>query len=177
MSNMLHAFTAVFLNRPAPCATPLAGNPTEDEPAPRGTVLLIDDDPGLLDALKPAFTDAGYQVLATTSPTKGLDLARYAARDIRLVLLDYKMPRLDGAATLTHLRHLLPRAQVVGLTGMSLESIPADFRDGVNLFLTKPFQTADLVNAANQLVEADGKPPSLQGRDARSTSKHPACPR
>jgi CheY-like chemotaxis protein len=157
MSTLLHAFTAVFLNPPAPCEVPAgADNPTEDAPAPHGTVLLIDDDPGLLEALKPAFTDAGYQVLATTSPTKGLDLARYAAKNIRLVLLDFNMPRLDGAVTLAHLRHLLPQAQVVGLTGMSLESIPAEFRDGVNLFLTKPFRTVELIHTVSQLTGPPG---------------------
>ena len=67
---------------------------------PRPTILAIDDDQQFLDAMKTLLTDAGFNVLTSSSGPKGLDTLNYAARDIKVVLLDYHMPKFNGAETL-----------------------------------------------------------------------------
>ncbi|HUK84059.1 MAG TPA: response regulator [Verrucomicrobiae bacterium] len=143
----------------------------EDEPRPAGdagqrancTVLAIDDDPIILQTLRPALRDQGFNVLTSTSGPKGLDMLRYAGYDIRVVLLDYNMPQLNGAETLLHVRRLNPEAKVIALTGVNINLLPETFCEGVDKLVQKPFRTGDLVAAIRELLgEAPPAPPASQ---------------
>ena len=153
MHGILNACVALFLNRSAPPreAEPEPGS-THTAPRCVGIVLIIDDDPDLLRTLQPTYADAGYRVLTAGSGVKGLDLLRYTASDVRLILLDYRMPRLDGLQCLTHLRKLAPKAKVVGLTGLGADAVPADFRSAVDLFLSKPILPGLLLQRSSALL-------------------------
>lgn len=81
MKSFIRVVGALFFNRPeveadAPASAVVAG--------PKPTVLLIDDDVALLDGLRPVVRMAGYNVLSTTSATKGLDLLRFDNNNVRL---------------------------------------------------------------------------------------------
>jgi two-component system, chemotaxis family, chemotaxis protein CheY len=62
----------------------------------RGTVLVVDDDPDLLEALRETLDDAGYGVVTVAD---GLEALEYLAQNPRpkLILLDWMMPRCNGA--------------------------------------------------------------------------------
>lgn len=132
----------------------------EDESKPEGeaggraacTVLAIDDDPIILKTLGPALREQGFNVLTSTSGPKGLDMLRYAGYDIRIVLLDYNMPQLNGAETLQHVRRLNPDAKVIAVTGVNINLLPENFREGVDKLLQKPFRTADLIASIRELL-------------------------
>ena len=122
------------------------------------TVLVIDDDQAFLHILRPVLQEEGFTVLTSSSGTKGLNMLRYAPRDIKVVLLDYSMPTFDGAETLRFVRQLSPKAKVVAVTGMELELLPESFRDGVDAFLHKPFQTSRLIETINRMLEEPNPP-------------------
>jgi CheY-like chemotaxis protein len=117
------------------------------------TVLVIDDDPAFLQVMKPALEGEGYNVLTSSSAPKGLNMIRYAPRDIAVVLLDYSMPSLDGAGALTFVRQLNPKVKVIAVTGMEPNLVPAEFRDGVDAFVKKPFEMAALLQQVSQLAD------------------------
>jgi len=123
------------------------------------TVLAIDDDPIILQTLRPALCDQGFNVLTSTSGPKGLDMLRYAGYDVRVVLLDYNMPQLNGAETLQHLRRLNPQTKVIALTGVNINLLPENFREGVDKLVQKPFRTADLIASIRELI---GEQPPAQ---------------
>ena len=79
-------------------------------------------------------------------------MLRYAGSDIRVVLLDYNMPRLNGDEALTFVRQLSPNAKVIGLTAMNLDSVSKAYRVGVDRLLTKPVIATDLLSAVNELL-------------------------
>jgi len=130
-------------------------------PVERGTVLVIDDDPLLLESLCRVLQEAGFTVLKSSTGPKGLNMLRYGSSEIRLVLLDYHMPQLDGSATLEFARKLNPRVKVVGLTGVDARLLPASYRDGVAAVISKPFQTTELIAALEKV---------LAGAEATSTA-------
>jgi len=72
---------------------------SDDEAGPKSTILVIDDNPIVLETIKTLLGKRGFNVLTTSSSPKGLDMLRYAGADIRLVVLDYSMPRLNGYET------------------------------------------------------------------------------
>jgi CheY-like chemotaxis protein len=81
-----------------------------------------------------------------------LETLRYAAGDIRVVVLDYSMPQLNGGETLNFVRQLSPNAKVIGLTAMNLDSVPKTYLDGVDKLLTKPVIATKLMGAVYELL-------------------------
>ena len=68
----------------------------------RFTILVIDDDPDVLDVVAELLEADGYTVLRAASGPEGLDLCK--ARVPHLVLLDLTMPGMDGVATIQKLK-------------------------------------------------------------------------
>jgi two-component system OmpR family response regulator len=115
-------------------------------------VLVIDDDRNFVEATAAALTTAGLVVLKSNSGTKGLNVIRYAGNDVKVVLLDYDLPQLDGLATLKFIRQFAPHVKVVAITGVDAKFLPASFREGVDLLFFKPFSGAELVKQVRALL-------------------------
>src|SRR5882672_9286868 len=112
-------------------ASPGAAGQTDDEhsvdgSAKKTTVLVIDDDPSFLDTMRAVLCNEGYNVLTSTTGAKGLDMVRYAPRDIGAVLLDFNMPWFNGAETLQFRRKLTPNAKVLAVSGVRADELPTD---------------------------------------------------
>jgi CheY-like chemotaxis protein len=128
-------------------------NHSDDITESKATILIIDDDPSFLDSMRTVLSSEGYNVLASTTGPKGLDMVRYARGDVGAILLDFNMPRFNGAETLPFLRKLSPNAKVVAVSGVSSKELPAEFRDGVERLLPKPFSNADLLKALEEILD------------------------
>jgi CheY-like chemotaxis protein len=141
---------------------PRGGNRADRPEAKKTTVLIIDDDPSYLDTMRTVLRGEGYNVLTSSTGPKGLDMVRYAPRDIGAVLLDYNMPRFNGAETLQFLRKLCPDVKVLAVSGMTLNQLPADFRAGVDRFVPKPFSNADLLKTIEEVIQDEpaAEPPT-----------------
>jgi CheY-like chemotaxis protein len=111
------------------------------------TILVIDDDPSFLNGIKEMLLAAEFAVLAADSGVKGLNLVRYSAHKINAVVVDYRMPRLDGLDTVRYLRELSPQTKVIAVSGVPPADIPAPFRGNVDHFLEKPFHRQQLLDA------------------------------
>ena len=118
---------------------------------PSKKILLIDDDPVLLELLSSQLQAAGYQPVAANDGPTGLTLASEAKPD--LVVLDVMMPSMDGWEVCKRLRarrdvppeRLYP-IPIIMLTakGEEIDKLRG-FRLGVDDYVTKPFSFAELV--------------------------------
>ncbi|HTS17478.1 MAG TPA: response regulator [Verrucomicrobiae bacterium] len=131
------------------------GHSIDDPMESKTTILIIDDDPSFLDTMRSVLSSEGYNVLASSTGAKGLDMVRYARGNVGAVLLDFNMPRFNGAETLQFLRKLSPKAKVLAVSGVTAAELPAEFRDGVERFIPKPFSNADLLKTLNELLGAN----------------------
>ncbi len=110
------------------------------------TVLIIDDEPGVLDTVAGVLADEGYTTLSADSGVKGLDLYRDEQPDV--VFLDIWLPDRDGLELLQELRELDPRAAVIMISGHGTVSTAVKaIRMGAYEYLEKPL-------SYNQVVEA-----------------------
>jgi CheY-like chemotaxis protein len=152
MMGIMRAFGALFFNH-APAVSAATKEESDDasEERYKCTVLAIDDDPTQFEIIRPLLRAEGFKVLTSPSGPKGLDMLRYA-RDVRIILLDYNMPQLDGSETLAYIRKLSPRVKVIAVTGVEANLLPENYRQGVEKFIQKPFRTAELVLAINDLL-------------------------
>jgi two-component system, cell cycle sensor histidine kinase and response regulator CckA len=129
------------------------GRKRADSSVAKSTVLIIDDDPSYLDTMRTLLRGEGYNVLTSSTGPKGLDMVRYAPRDIGAVLLDFNMPRFNGAETLQFLRKLCPDVKVLAVSGVNLNQLPPDFRAGVDRVIPKPFSNEDLLKAIEEVIQ------------------------
>ena len=106
-------------------------------------ILVIDDDPILLELLSSHLQMAGYSPFITTDGATGLHLADEAQPD--LLILDVMMPGMDGWEVCARLRRK-SNLPIIMLTakGEELDKLRG-FRLGVDDYVTKPFSFAELV--------------------------------
>ena len=126
--------------------------PPKDEGDPKSTILVIDDDPVLLETIKSLLGKRGFHVVTSTSGAQGLDILRNDNGDIRVVVLDYRMPKLNGNETLKLIRQFSPSSKVIGLTAVDLDSVPEAYLDEVDKLLRKPVIATELIGAVDKFL-------------------------
>jgi CheY-like chemotaxis protein len=100
-------------------------------------ILVIDDDPAVLDFLCEALRESGCQVEGVTSGREGLSRIVMGAPDV--VVLDLRMPDVDGQHILGRLRFFAPTLPVVVVTGYDDPSLAQQvLAAGAQHYLTKP---------------------------------------
>ncbi len=103
-------------------------------------ILVVDDEPGVREALKQLLEYEGYAVSLAGSGHEALD--SYADAHPHLVLLDVKMAGMDGLSTLTKLREADPQALVVMISGHgSIATAVEATQRGAHDFLEKPLDS------------------------------------
>jgi CheY-like chemotaxis protein len=119
---------------------------------PRGTVLIVDDDPFIRRLIATTLEDvSGLDLLEAAD---GLEAVAHAERQAPvIVFLDLNMPNLDGIGAAAALR-ALPGSEattIVMLTAAGQER-EREARDaGADLFLTKPFSPLDLLRLVDEI--------------------------
>lgn len=83
--------------------------------ADRATVLLIDDDAGVLDSLKMLLEIHGFRVLTAPDGRKGL--AAFERHAPAVVITDILMPEQDGIGAIREMRRIRPGAKIVAMSG------------------------------------------------------------
>jgi two-component system cell cycle sensor histidine kinase/response regulator CckA len=121
----------------------------------RETILLVEDDPQLRDLTSSVLVQCGYKMLVASSPEEGLAIARDGTADIRLLITDVVMPRMNGRQLAEQLVRLAPGVRVLYISGYTSDAIVhyGVLDDGL-WFLPKPFTLAALVNKVREVLDA-----------------------
>jgi two-component system KDP operon response regulator KdpE len=108
-----------------------------------GSILIVDDDPGIRRALGATLAALGYKADEASSGEHGLDLATRNPYDA--ILLDINMPGKGGIDTCRDLRRILPAAGILMVTVRDSEEDIVEALDaGADDFITKPFVIPEL---------------------------------
>jgi two-component system sensor histidine kinase/response regulator len=113
----------------------------EKEPTPG--VLIIDDEEIMREGCRQILLTNGYEINAAESARTGLELVRSASPDI--VLLDIRMPGMNGLETIEHILEIDPRIIIIMITGYAtIDYAVESIKNGAFDFLAKPFTPDDL---------------------------------
>jgi two-component system, OmpR family, response regulator len=129
---------------------------------PRHRVLVVDDEPSIVDAVATSLRYEGFEVEEATSGRAALAAAQERPPD--LIVLDIMLPDLDGLEITRRLRSDGVRAPVLFLTARdSLEDKVAGLTVGGDDYVTKPFALAEIIARARALLRRAGVDTSDQG--------------
>lgn len=112
----------------------------------RGTVLVVDDQDVVRLTVTLLLKDAGFDVIGAASGREALQIVTDSDVDISAVLLDQRMPGMDGEETLRQLREIEPSLRVVISSGQAAEGAMRQFiTEGSVGFLQKPYTEKELL--------------------------------
>ncbi len=135
---------------------------TDDTPTPlrlkalggSETILLVEDNPGVMELTRDALRHEGYQVLAANDGEEALRLVQSHAGKIDLLLSDMVLPGFDGQTLAIRLRATRPQLTVIFTSGYSADAFKAKHSLGPTGFLAKPYTIDELVRAVRTAIEA-----------------------
>ncbi len=115
-------------------------------------VLVLDDEPGITLLCQRLLKRAGYDALGFTEPRKAME--ELARRRFDLLLVDIRMPEVDGFDVIAHAQHSQSDIAVLVMTGFgTVETAIRALRQGVDGLLLKPFEEGEeLLNAVRQAL-------------------------
>jgi CheY-like chemotaxis protein len=120
----------------------------------RETVLLVDDDPLVLDIGWRILRRLGYRVLLATDGQEAVKVYREHSDEVALVILDVMMPKMNGREALGHLKRLNGGVKVLVVTGSYTEEVEAVMlAEGAEAILKKPYRVEELGGAVRQMLD------------------------
>jgi DNA-binding response OmpR family regulator len=139
------------------------------EPAePTGRILLIEDEPGIVDFLERGLRTHGFEVESATDGLSGSQ--RALSEPFDLIVLDVMLPRRNGLEVLSHVRQAKPSMPVIILTARGeVEDRIAGLDAGAIDYLTKPFSIAELAARIRAQLRVIARTPTttLTGGDVQ----------
>lgn len=112
-------------------------------------MLLVDDEERFLQTTQKMIAKKGYEALTVTSGEACLK--KLEEELVHVVILDVKMPGMDGVETLKQIKQKFPMVEVIMLTGhATAESAVEGLKLGATDYLTKPTNIEDLIAKAEE---------------------------
>lgn len=115
-------------------------------------MMLVDDEERFLSTTQKLLAKKGYEVLTASGGAEALE--KLKTKIIHVVILDVKMPGMDGIATLKEIKQQFPLTEVIMLTGHgTIETAVDGLKSGATDYLTKPTDIEELLLKAEEAFE------------------------
>jgi signal transduction histidine kinase len=138
-----------------------AQTPSVMDSQPRGTetLLVIEDEEDVSYFLETILTSHGYEVLIAHEHEKALQLFAERQQDIRLVLSDIGLPKVDGITICGKLKCMKPELQIILCSGYASKDFKARMeRLGIESFIAKPYRTTEILGTVRRVLDAAAAP-------------------
>ena len=118
------------------------------------TILVVEDDPAVLEYITAVLTDLHYRVLTATDGPSGIKMLETDGENIDLLLTDVVMPGMSGRVLAEQARRVKPGIKILFMTGYSQNAIVHEGRldEGVHL-VQKPVTPPELANRVRDLLD------------------------
>ncbi|MGD0336048.1 MAG: response regulator [Candidatus Omnitrophota bacterium] len=118
---------------------------------PKQKILVCDDSEGVRESLK-LILENDYKLLFACDGPEALKLVKSASPD--LILLDIKMPKLNGIETLKEIKQIRPKTKILFVTGYQYTDVAKDaIKLGALDYIIKPFSEKDLKTAVKSVLK------------------------
>ena len=133
---------------------PAVAEVTEALPRGKESILLVEDEPMILDMTTTVLELLGYTVLPAATPGEAIHLAREHAGQIQLLLTDVIMPEMNGRDLAVYLLSLYPSLNSLYMSGYTSDVIAQHgvLDEGVQ-FIQKPFSSHDIAKKIREILD------------------------
>lgn len=115
-------------------------------------MMLVDDEERFLSSIAKLLSKKGIDAVTASSGAEAIETLK--RQTIHVVILDVKMPGMDGNETLVEIKRLFPMVEVIMLTGhATVESAVDGLKSGATDYLMKPIGIDELVQKAEEAFE------------------------
>jgi DNA-binding response OmpR family regulator len=119
--------------------------------AAKHTILVVDDEEALREVVCQELAKSGYEVEAVEDGDIAIEILR--KKNFELVLLDIKMPRLNGIEVLKFIQNEIPDTKVIMLTALNdLQHALEAKHYGAIDFITKPYNYDEVIKKINSIL-------------------------
>ena len=119
-------------------------------------ILVVDDEAGICEFTQASLEMYNYKVLTASDGIEAIALYAQYKQDISAVLLDMMMPNMDGATTIRTLKRMNSQVKIIATSGFVTNDKIAELaRTGVKTFLTKPYNTEQLLKMLHTIVNSE----------------------
>jgi signal transduction histidine kinase len=119
------------------------------------SILIVDDETGLLSSLVTAFETQGYRSAGAASAAEALEILGRASFDV--LLTDLVMPGMDGLSLMDRVHADFPHTVIILMTGgATVESAVRALKGGASDYLVKPFRLAEIFRTVERCQEEQG---------------------
>lgn len=118
-----------------------------------GTIVIVDDEPDLLDLLKLILTEkTNHQILTTTDPHQAIEWCKSYQAD--LLISDLRMPEMEGIELLKTIKQQDPNLPLILITAYgTIESAVEAMRHKAFDYITKPFKKEQILMAVDKALK------------------------
>ncbi len=117
----------------------------------KNRILVVDDEEALRTVLSSELEGEGYNVAMAADGEEAITILN--SRDFDLILLDIKMPNVDGFEVLKHVKQNKPATKVIMLTGFAdLKNAIESKKLGAEDFVSKPYDLVDLLTTVERVL-------------------------
>ena len=143
--------------------------------ADKSKILVVDDEPSVHEILTEFFTSKGYEVISASGGLEGLSQTEKHRPDV--ILLDVRMPDLDGITVLRRIREVNPWVGILMMSGNTdTEAAKETLQLGAFDYILKPFDFDYLDRAVHKMLTAAAPADAVRGLEssvtAPETSQH-----
>jgi len=117
------------------------------------TILVVDDEPVVLDTVRDCLSAHGYQVLRAASGDEALQVAQAHQGPIALALVDVIMPGMSGPEVAQRLHASRPEIKILFMSGFSTEVVVVHGLDAGDPILVKPFSLDTLGRKVHEILD------------------------
>lgn len=107
------------------------------------TVLIVDDEPDILELMEEEFKYCGYKTLTANCGNDAVKVLE--SNKVNIVVSDFKMPNGNGMVVLTHVAKMVDRPTFFFVSGQADVSVEDAINAGAKKFFTKPFDLDELI--------------------------------
>jgi signal transduction histidine kinase len=117
-----------------------------------GSILVVDDNPNVLESTSLLLKEYGYDVSSASSPAEAID--RVQSNNIDVVVTDIVMPEISGIKLLEQVHNIDPRTPVILMTAYAdMEKVIEALKQGAFDFIIKPFSLELLMHSVRKAVD------------------------
>ncbi|MCX6178584.1 MAG: PAS domain S-box protein [Chlorobiales bacterium] len=130
---------------------------TAEPPLPhgKGIILLVEDQPDILQLCRQMLVRSGYTVLSAATPKEAIKLAEKYKKEIDLLVTDVIMPEMNGSDLYQKLQSVSQQLKVLYMSGYTADIIkPHHTTDETINFIEKPFSIDAFINAIQKALKA-----------------------